>query len=152
VALPGSISQVARWALACPALPTCGLALNEAERIREPLVAEIDAALTDAGLANERLSVRITGCPNGCARPYAGEIGIVGRTAADYAIFLGGDFEGTRLNRRVFDRVAFDDIAATLAPIFRAYAAERADDQHFGDWCHAQADERLRSLAEKLAT
>ncbi|MCC6664158.1 MAG: NADPH-dependent assimilatory sulfite reductase hemoprotein subunit [Polyangiaceae bacterium] len=151
VKLPGAYSPVARWALACPALPTCGLALNEAERIREPLVDRIDAALAKAGLANEKLSVRITGCPNGCARPYAGEIGIVGRTAADYAIFLGGDFEGTRLNRRVFDRVPLEAIPATLAPIFRAYAAERGDGERFGDWCHAQADDRLRSLAEMVA-
>jgi sulfite reductase (ferredoxin) len=151
VKLPGTYSQVARWALACPALPTCGLALNEAERIREPLIEQIDAALAKAGLADERLSVRITGCPNGCARPYVGEIGIVGRTAADYALFLGGDFEGTRLNRRVFDRVRLDDIAATLLPIFRAYAVERAAGERFGDWCHAQTDDRLRLLAERVA-
>jgi sulfite reductase (ferredoxin) len=123
VALPGTLSEVARWALACPA----------------------------AGIANERISVRITGCPNGCARPYAGEIGIVGRTAADYAVFLGGDFEGTRLNRRVFDRVKLAEIASTLAPIFAAYAAERGPDERFGDWCHAQSDDRLRDLGRKLA-
>lgn len=151
VRLPGAYSQLARWALACPALPTCGLALNEAERVRDRLVEAIDVELARAGLAGERLSLRITGCPNGCARPYAGEIGIVGRTAADYALFLGGDFEGTRLNRRVFDRVALGDIAGTLAPIFRAYAAERTEGQRFGDWCHAQADDRLRALAEKAA-
>ncbi len=151
VALPDSFTQAARWALACPALPTCGLALNEAERIREPLIASIDAALAAAGLANEKISVRITGCPNGCARPYAAEIGIVGRTATDYALFLGGDFEGTRLNRRVFDRVHLDRIADTLAPIFQAYAAERETGEAFGDWANAQADDRLRSLTGKLA-
>lgn len=151
VALPGTLSEVARWALACPALPTCGLALNEAERVRLPLVTEIEQALAAAGIANERISVRITGCPNGCARPYAGEIGIVGRTAADYALFLGGDFEGTRLNRRVFDRVKLAEIASTLAPIFAAYAAERRPDERFGDWCHAQSDDRLRDLGRKLA-
>jgi sulfite reductase (ferredoxin) len=151
VALPDSFTQAARWALACPALPTCGLALNEAERIREPLIASIDAALATAGLANEKISVRITGCPNGCARPYAAEIGIVGRTATDYALFLGGDFEGTRLNRRVFDRIHLDRIADTLAPIFQAYATERETGEAFGDWANAQADDRLRSLTGKLA-
>ncbi|MCK6451391.1 MAG: NADPH-dependent assimilatory sulfite reductase hemoprotein subunit [Alphaproteobacteria bacterium] len=151
VELPGSLSEVARWALACPALPTCGLALNEAERIRAPLIGEIEQALAAAGIGGERISVRITGCPNGCARPYAGEIGIVGRTAADYALFLGGDFEGTRLNRRVFDRVKLGEIASTLAPIFAAYAAERRPDERFGDWCHAQGDDRLRDLGRKLA-
>jgi len=151
VALPDSFTQAARWALACPALPTCGLALNEAERIREPLVASIDAALAAAGLANEKLSIRITGCPNGCARPYAAEIGIVGRTATDYALFLGGDFEGTRLNRRVFDRIHLDRIADTLAPIFQAYAQERETGEAFGDWANVQTDERLRGLTGKLA-
>lgn len=151
VALPQSFTQAARWALACPALPTCGLALNEAERIREPLIARIDAALATAGLANEKLSIRITGCPNGCARPYAAEIGIVGRTATDYALFLGGDFEGTRLNRRIFDRVHLDRIADTLAPIFQAYAEERETGEAFGDWANVQTDDRLRSLTGKLA-
>ncbi|MBL8703419.1 MAG: NADPH-dependent assimilatory sulfite reductase hemoprotein subunit [Rhodospirillales bacterium] len=151
VALPQSFTQAARWALACPALPTCGLALNEAERIREPLIARIDAALATAGLANEKLSIRITGCPNGCARPYAAEIGIVGRTATDYALFLGGDFEGTRLNRRIFDRIHLDRIAETLAPIFQAYAEERETGEAFGDWANVQTDDRLRSLTGKLA-
>jgi sulfite reductase (ferredoxin) len=151
VPLPGRLSPLARWALACPALPTCGLALNEAERIRPALVAEVEAALARAGIAGERISLRITGCPNGCARPYAGEIGIVGRTASDYAIFLGGDFEGTRLNRRVFDRVKLNDIAAVLEPIFQAFAAGRGANQGFGDWCHAQSDDHLRGLAQRLA-
>ncbi|MGQ0676031.1 MAG: NADPH-dependent assimilatory sulfite reductase hemoprotein subunit [Rhodospirillales bacterium] len=151
VPLPGKLTPLSRWALACPALPSCGLALNEAERIRPALVAEVEAALKRAGIAEERISLRITGCPNGCARPYAGEIGIVGRTAADYAIFLGGDFEGTRLNRRVFDRVKLADIAGTIEPIFHAFAAERGERQSFGDWCHLQSDERLRGLAQRLA-
>jgi len=151
VPLPQSLTPISRWALACPALPTCGLALNEAERIRPALVAEVEAALARAGIPEERIGLRITGCPNGCARPYAGEIGVVGRTASDYAIFLGGDFEGTRLNRRVFDRVPLARIAATLEPIFHAFARERVANQGFGDWCHAQADERLRGLAERLA-
>jgi len=151
VPLPGSFTPLQRWALACPALPTCGLALTEAERVREPLTQAVDAALAEAGLADARISLRITGCPNGCARPYAAEIGIVGRTATDYALFLGGDFEGTRLNRRVFDRVPLDQIAPTLLPIFRAYAAERAPGEAFGDWAHAQSDDRLRGLVGKLA-
>ncbi len=151
VPLPGRLTPLARWALACPALPTCGLALNEAERIRPALVAEVEAALARAGIADERISLRITGCPNGCARPYAGEIGIVGRTASDYAIFLGGDFEGTRLNRRVFDRVKLKDIASTLEPIFHAYVAGRGHGQSFGDWCQAQSDDHLRGLSQRLA-
>ena len=87
-----------RWALACPALPSCGLALTEAERVRDDIVAAIEARLRRYGLERERLSIRITGCPNGCARPYTGDIGIVGRMPGFYALFVGGDFEGTRLN------------------------------------------------------
>ncbi len=87
-----------RWALACPALPTCGLALTEAERVRDDIVFAIEERLARYGLERERLSIRITGCPNGCARPYTGDIGIVGRMPGYYALFVGGDFEGTRLN------------------------------------------------------
>ena len=95
-----------RWALACPALPTCGLALTEAERVRDDIVAAIAAAArAHHGLERERLSIRITGCPNGCARPYTGDIGIVGRMPGYYALFVGGDFEGTRLNTPIADRV-----------------------------------------------
>jgi sulfite reductase (ferredoxin) len=147
VTLPLDITPVARWAMACPALPTCGLALNEAERIRIPLIDEIEQALTRHGLKYERLSVRITGCPNGCARPYAGDIGLVGRTPDSYAIYLGGDFEGTRLNRLVFERVKLDLIATTLEPIFAEFAATRHPGESFGDFCHRHDNASLLRLA-----
>jgi sulfite reductase (ferredoxin) len=147
VALPLDITPVARWAMACPALPTCGLALNEAERIRVPLIDEIEQALTRHGLRHERLSVRITGCPNGCARPYAGDIGLVGRTPDSYAIYLGGDFEGTRLNRLVFERVKLTDIAATLEPLFAYFAGTRHPGEGFGDFCHRHDNATLLALA-----
>lgn len=147
VTLPMDITPVARWAMACPALPTCGLALNEAERIRIPLIDEIERALTRNGLRHERISVRITGCPNGCARPYAGDIGLVGRTPDSYAIYLGGDFEGTRLNRLVFERVKLDDIAATLEPLFAFFAANRRKGESFGDFCHRHDNTVLSEVA-----
>ena len=115
-----------RWALACPALPTCGLALTEAERVRDDIVAMIEARLRHYGLERERLSIRITGCPNGCARPYTGDIGIVGRIPGHYALFVGGDFEGTRLNTLIADRVALGDIGMALDPLFALWAADRA--------------------------
>ncbi|MGQ0665231.1 MAG: NADPH-dependent assimilatory sulfite reductase hemoprotein subunit [Pseudomonadota bacterium] len=149
VTLPGDLSPVARWAMACPALPSCGLALNEAERIRVSLVGQIEQALARHGLLDERISVRITGCPNGCARPYAGDIGIVGRTPDEYAIYLGGDFEGTRLNRLVFQRVALDDIAATLEPLFAAFAAGRRKGEGFGDFCHRHEPAALVEIAAR---
>jgi sulfite reductase (ferredoxin) len=148
VPLPSSVSPVARWAMACPALPTCGLALNEAERIRVPLIKQIEAALARHGLLDARFSVRITGCPNGCARPYAGDVGIVGRTPSEYAIYLGGDFEGTRLSELVFERVEADRIVATLEPVFASYRALRREGEGLGDFCHRIGRDQLRVIAQ----
>ena len=88
------------------------------------------------GLERERLSIRITGCPNGCARPYTGDIGIVGRMPGYYALFVGGDFEGTRLNTLIADKVAFAEIGAALDPLFARFAADRRPGEGFGDFCH----------------
>lgn len=140
------LTAVRRWALACPALPTCGLALSEAERIREPVIDGFEAVLRRHGLIDERISIRITGCPNGCARPYAGDIGLVGRTPGTFALFVGGDFEGTRLNTKLTEKVPEALIAETLDPLFAAFAAERQPGQGFGDWCHAQGLDRLTGL------
>ena len=135
VALAEDLTPLARWALACPALPTCGLALAEAERVRAPIVAAIAAALARYDLADERISLRITGCPNGCARPYAGDIGIVGRMPGHYALYVGGDFAGTRLSFKLLDKIAEADLAATLAPLFAAFAQTRQPGEGFGDFC-----------------
>jgi sulfite reductase (ferredoxin) len=143
IRLADEIAPVRRWALACPALPTCGLALTEAERVREPMIDGIEAALARHGLAAERLSIRITGCPNGCARPYAGDIGIVGRMPGFYALWVGGDFEGTRLGFRLLDKVAEGALAATLEPLFGFFATARREGEGFGDFCHRMGAERL---------
>jgi sulfite reductase (ferredoxin) len=136
VRLAGDMLPAERWALACPALPSCGLALTEAERVRDDIVAAIEARLRLYGIEHERLSIRITGCPNGCARPYTGDIGIVGRMPGFYALFVGGDFEGTRLNTLLADRVSLHGIAETLDPLFALYASVRANGEGFGDFCH----------------
>jgi sulfite reductase (ferredoxin) len=136
VRLAADMLPAERWALACPALPTCGLALTEAERVRDDIVATIEAQLRLYGLERERLSIRITGCPNGCARPYTGDIGIVGRMPGFYALFVGGDFEGTRLNALVADKVPLHGIAEVLDPLFTLYAAARGNGEGFGDFCH----------------
>jgi sulfite reductase (ferredoxin) len=125
-----------RWALACPALPTCGLALTEAERVSDMLVAEIVERMARWGVEEERLSIRITGCPNGCARPYSGDIGIVGRIPGFYSIYVGGDFEGTRLNAVVAERIRLGEVADVLDPLFAVYAQDRAPGEGFGDFCH----------------
>jgi sulfite reductase (ferredoxin) len=136
VRLAGDMLPAERWALACPALPSCGLALTEAERVRDGIVAAIEAKLRLYGLEGERLSIRITGCPNGCARPYTGDIGIIGRMPGFYALFVGGDFEGTRLNAPLADKVPLHGIAQVLDPLFALYAADRTDGEGFGDFCH----------------
>jgi sulfite reductase (ferredoxin) len=146
VPLPGQDTPLRRWAIACPALPTCGLALNEAERVFDRIVSDIEAALARQNLAQERMALRITGCPNGCARPYVGDIGLVGRTPDTYAIFLGGDFEGTRLNERVFERVPIDRLGATLEPVFALWARHREGHESFGNFCKRWGTQRLADL------
>ena len=136
VRLAEDLLPAARWALACPALPTCGLALTEAERVRDDIVTAIEARLRRYGLERERLSIRITGCPNGCARPYTGDIGIVGRMPGFFTLFVGGDFEGTRLNTPIADKVALREIAEVLDPLFALYASTRLGGEGFGDFCH----------------
>jgi sulfite reductase (ferredoxin) len=137
------LKPVRRWSLACPALPSCGLALTEAERIQTPLIDEVEARLARHGLENETLSIRITGCPNGCARPYAGDIGLVGRMPGFFALYVGGDFAGTRLNWRLLDKVPEATVADTLEPLFGLFAARRQAGEGFGDFCDRTGREAL---------
>jgi sulfite reductase (ferredoxin) len=136
----------ARWALACPALPSCGLALTEAERVSDGLVGEIVERLRNYGLEQERLSIRITGCPNGCARPYSGDIGIVGRIPGFYSIYVGGDFEGKRLNEEVANRIRLDEVADVLDPLFALFGEAGAPGEGFGDFCHRYGVGELREV------
>ncbi len=148
VVLAEELTPLSRWALACPALPTCGLALTEAERVREPLVAAFEDVLRRHGVENERISLRITGCPNGCARSYAGDIGLVGRVPGSYALFLGGDFEGTRLSFKLLERVKQDRLAATLDPIVASFARDRRPGEAFGDFCDRLGRDALLELTQ----
>lgn len=148
VRLAEELPPVERWALACPAMPTCGLALAESERISGPLLEQIAAALARHGLSREAITVRITGCPNGCVRPYSGELGIVGRAPGQYAIFAGGSFNGTRLAKRLLDKVELERIADALEPLFALFAAERRDGERFGEFCARSDFAQLAALAE----
>jgi sulfite reductase (ferredoxin) len=139
---------VERWTLACPALPSCGLALTEAERVRGDIVEAIAARLRRWGLDGERLSIRITGCPNGCARPYTGDIGIVGRVPGYYSLYVGGDFEGTRLNEVIAERLDIAGLANALDPLFALWAASRNSGEGFGDFCHRIGITALRDVVE----
>jgi sulfite reductase (ferredoxin) len=141
-----SLSPLARWTLACPALPTCGLALTEAERVQQPLVAQLEVELAKFGLSDERISFRVTGCPNGCVRSYAGDIGLVGRVPGFYAIFVGGDFVGTRLSFKLHERVAEAKIGEALSPLFKAFAVQRQTGEEFGNFCHRLGVEALQAL------
>ncbi len=146
VRIADDLLPVERWALACPALPSCGLALTEAERVRDEIVGAIAARLRHWGLEQERLSVRITGCPNGCARPYSGDIGIVGRLPGFYSLYVGGDFAGTRLNTAIAERLDIAGIADALDPLFGFFSESRISGEGFGDFCHRVGGEALRRL------
>jgi len=130
------ISLLERHAMACPALPTCGLALAESERTLPALIDTLEARLAELGLAREPISIRMTGCPNGCARPYMSEVGIVGVSADRYNVYLGGSTESVRLNRLYKEMVPGGELAAELDSLFTAYAREREADESFGDFCN----------------
>ncbi len=130
------ISGLARNAMSCVALPTCGLALAESERYLPELVSLLENELEAAGLRHDEITLRITGCPNGCGRPYLAEIGFVGKSPGKYNIYLGAAFNGSRLNTLYKPNVPETEIVATLGPIIRRYALERNRGERFGDFVH----------------
>ena len=121
--------------LACVALPTCALALAEAERYLPELITRLEESLEQNGLRHDAITIRMTGCPNGCARPFISEIGFVGRGPGRYNVYLGGGFAGQRLSKLYRENWAEGDIFPLLSPIFAHYAKERIDGEHFGDFC-----------------
>jgi sulfite reductase (NADPH) hemoprotein beta-component len=128
-------SAVQLASMACPALPTCGLALSESERFLPDLLGRVEGLLSECGLAGEEITLRMTGCPNGCVRPYMAEIGFVGRAPGRYQLLLGGNASSTRLNRVFRENVKEAEIVDTLRPILSRYAEERERQERFGDWC-----------------
>ena len=121
--------------LSCVALPTCGLALAEAERFLPDLLTGLEESLEEYGLRHDAITIRMTGCPNGCARPFISEIGFVGRGPDHYNVYLGGGFAGQRLSKLYRDNISSAEIKPLLAPIFKHYASERIDGERFGDFC-----------------
>jgi len=131
--------------MACPAFPTCGLAVTEAERALPTILDELEAELSRLGLADERFTVRMTGCPNGCARPYNSDIGLVGRSATrnpdgtpgpgTYTVFLGGRTVGDRLNVEFKDYVPSDRVVSELVPVLARFKSERQPGEGLGDFC-----------------
>jgi sulfite reductase (ferredoxin) len=153
VPLTERVPQTVRNSMACPAIPTCGLAVAESERALPGLIRQIDCLVSELGLAGERISFRMTGCPNGCARPYLGDVGFVGTTLGKYDVFLGGDFLGTRLNSLFMHNVPLTELPALLRGPLAGFAAEREPGEGFGDWCHRVGVDVLRSrYAAEAAT
>lgn len=134
VSVENPYSAVRLASMACPALPTCGLSLAESERVMPSVVTRIEELLAEVGLPNEEIVVRMTGCPNGCARPYMAEIAFVGRAPNKYQLYLGGNVESTRLNKLYKESVKGDDIIAELRPLLIRFKQERGAGERFGDW------------------
>lgn len=126
----GRLSILRRYAMACPALPTCGLAVAESERF----LPDVITALEQRGYGDDRVWIRMSGCPNACSRPPTAEIGIIGRSLGLYNVYLGGSFEGTRLARLYREHVRADLLVDLLAEVLDQWKRERAEGEAFGDW------------------
>lgn len=132
--LPGDISGMRQNSIACVALPTCGLANAEAERYLPSLITKIETMLAKYKLLKEEIVIRMTGCPNGCARPYLAEIGFVGKSEGHYNLYLGGNFIGTRLNTLYKETLTEPEILSELQPIIADYAQNRELGEKLGDF------------------
>jgi sulfite reductase (ferredoxin) len=141
------LTLLRRYAIACPAWPTCGLAVTESERALPGILDQMEVELAKLGLDREVISVHMTGCPNGCARPYTPDIGLVGKAAGEkYSVFLGGNVLGTRLAFLFKDMVPKDEITPSLVPVFAQFKSQRQSGENFGDFCHRLGKDALVSF------
>jgi len=129
-----SLSLLRQNSIACAALPLCGLAFAEAERYLPSLVDKLDKVLEANGLLNEPITIRMTGCANGCGRPFLAEIGLVGRAPGKYNLYLGASFVGDRLNKLYKEMLSEEEIIAALTPILEDYAKTKDTNEHFGNF------------------
>jgi sulfite reductase (NADPH) hemoprotein beta-component len=134
IPMPERFSAVRRNAMSCVALPSCGLAMAESERMLPGFLARLEVIMEKVGLGNEPITVRVTGCPNGCSRPYISEIALVGKSLGHYNLYLGASFAGQRLNKLYRESLTEDEIIAVLALILDHYSRERQEGEHFGDF------------------
>jgi len=123
-----------RNSIACVAMPTCGLALAESERFLPGLMDDLEASLAKHGLQDEEITIRSTGCPNGCARPFIAEIGLVGRGPERYHLYLGAAFDGSRLSKLYREDASPSEVVSTLDPLFAEFATAKQAGEHFGDY------------------
>jgi sulfite reductase (ferredoxin) len=140
------IDPLTRLSMACPALPTCGLAITESERALPSITDRIRTLLKRVGLANEEFVIRMTGCPNGCARPYLAELGFVGQAPGAYQIWLGACPNQTRLAQPFMERMAIADLEKILEPLFAYFKQDRQSGERFGDFCNRVGFEALRQF------
>jgi sulfite reductase (ferredoxin) len=144
VLAPEELTEARRWAMACPATPTCPLAVAESERVHPGVIDELEVALSRLGLADETLTVRMTGCPNGCARPYTADLAFVGRSLNKYVVYVGGNMEGTRLATQYADLVPLDQLVTTVRPLFERFRDDRLAGERFGDFWNRVGVEPLQ--------
>lgn len=144
---PNTIEPLVRYAMACPALPTCGLAITESERAIPGILQRIRTLLDKLGLQDEHFVVRMTGCPNGCARPYMAELGFVGSGPESYQVWLGGSPDQTRLAQPYTERLHDNDIESFLEPMFVYFDKSRNSGESFGDFCDRLGFDALREFA-----
>lgn len=139
------LTLVRRFSMACPALPTCGLSVTESERALPGVIDALEVELKKNGLNGERLAVHMTGCPNGCARPYTPDIGLVGKAKGKYTLYLGGNTLGSRVGFIYADLVPMEEIASRVSPLLGYFKAERTAGESFGDFCNRKGLEDLQA-------
>jgi sulfite reductase (NADPH) hemoprotein beta-component len=130
-----SLSALRLNSIACTALPTCSLALAESERYLPTLIDELDGIIGELGLRDESIAIRSTGCPNGCGRPYIGEIGLVGKAPGKYNLYLGAGLDGMRLNKLYRPAIPHEEIISEIRPVLEDFAKNRLEKERFGDFC-----------------
>jgi sulfite reductase (ferredoxin) len=146
---PENVNHLTRYSMACPALPTCGLATTESERILPSILERIDLLLAQLGIAEENIVIRMTGCPNGCARPYVAELGFVGDSPNVYQIWLGGCPNQTRLARAYVDKLNIANLEKFLEPLLVFFRDSKENNETFGDFCNRVDFDALREFADK---
>ncbi len=137
--------------MACVAWPTCGLAITESERALPGILDRLEVELAKLGLSDETFTLRMTGCPNGCARPYNCDVGLVGKAAGRYTIFVGGRLLGDRLNFIYKDMVPAADIVPSLVPLLTYFKQDRQQGETLGDFCHRKGAEDLVAWTDQFA-
>lgn len=143
VTLTEEISNTLRWSMACVAWPTCGLSITESERALPGMVDDLEKEVAKLGLEDEKFTLRMTGCPNGCARPYNSDIGLVGRAKEKYTMFLGGRRLGNRLSYIYKDMVPADEVVPELVKVLTVFKEQRQEGESLGDFCDRLGQEKL---------